>query len=90
MNPLGIVPRRCVNLPPGSLQTLLSCLVSGRLQHGPDIDQFARRFEEFLGAEHVFGLAQGRSAFTFLFLLLTKKIGRRRQAYPRQKKPTSC
>ena len=75
MNPLGIVPRRCVNLPPGSLQTLLSSLVSGRLQHGPAIDQFARRFEEFLGAEHVFGLAQGRSAFDLALRALDLEEG---------------
>jgi dTDP-4-amino-4,6-dideoxygalactose transaminase len=63
MSIFSTVPRRCVNLPPGSLRTLASCLLKGTLQKGPEIDQFGRSFEQYLGADHVLGVAQGRSAF---------------------------
>ena len=75
MNLLGIVPRRCVNLPPGSLWTLFSNLLSGSTLHGPDADQFTRRFEEYLGTEHVFGVAQGRSAFDLALQALDLEQG---------------
>jgi len=63
MNPFATVPRRCVNLPPGSLSTLLSCTVTGQLQQGPAVDEFSQRFTEYLDVPHIFGVAQGRSAF---------------------------
>ncbi|MEH6581282.1 MAG: DegT/DnrJ/EryC1/StrS aminotransferase family protein [Halioglobus sp.] len=75
MNFLGTVPRRCVNLPPGSLWTLLSNFLSGSTLHGPDVDQFSRRFEEYLGSEHVFGVAQGRSAFDLALRALDLEEG---------------
>lgn len=57
------VPRRCVNLPPGALLTLLRSTLTGNLQEGPAIEAFSRRFGDYLGSPHVFGVAQGRSAF---------------------------
>ncbi len=63
MNPLLTVPRRCVNLPPGSLRTLLSCTVRSKLQRGAETEEFCQQFADYLDAPHVFGVAQGRSAF---------------------------
>ena len=60
---IGTVPRRCVNLPPGSLGTLLGSVLTGKVQRGPAIDEFAERFGTWLDVPHVFGAAQGRSAF---------------------------
>ena len=60
---IGSVPRRCVNLPPGSLKTLVSSVIGKTAQQGPDIDAFYTKFAEWLGASHVFGAASGRSAF---------------------------
>ncbi len=75
MNFLSTVPRRCVNLPPGSLWTLLTSALTGRLQRGPAIEQFSRRFEEYLGTGHVFGVAQGRSAFELALQALDLEEG---------------
>ena len=63
MTIVGSIPRRCVNLPPGSLSTLISCSTGGRLQNGPAIEQFYSAFSAWLGAPHVFGAGSGRSAF---------------------------
>ena len=60
---IGSIPRRCVNLPPGSLKTLIDCVLSKKVQQGPAIEQFYRKFANWLGASHVFGAASGRSAF---------------------------
>jgi len=75
MSFLGTVPRRCVNLPPGSLWTLLTSLVGGKLRRGPAVEEFCRRFEEYLGTEHVFGVAQGRSAFDLALQALDLEEG---------------
>jgi len=60
---IGTIPRRCVNLPPGSLATLLGCVVRGRVQDGPAVEAFYEKFRGWLDAPHVFGAATGRSAF---------------------------
>ena len=59
----GTVPRRCVNLPPGSLLTLMRCALTGKAQEGPDLEAFYQEFAQWLGVKHVFGGAQGRSVF---------------------------
>jgi len=63
MGLIGTVPRRCVNLPPGSLRTLLSSLSGDKAVEGPAIEAFYRAFGEWLGVPHVFGASSGRSAF---------------------------
>jgi dTDP-4-amino-4,6-dideoxygalactose transaminase len=75
MSFLSTIPRRCVNLPPGSLWTLLSSLVGGKLQRGPAVEQFSDRFAEYLDAEYVFGVAQGRSAFDLALQALDLEQG---------------
>jgi perosamine synthetase len=60
---IGSVPRRCVNLPPGSLTTLVGSIVGKKVQQGPAIEEFYRNFANWLGTSHVFGAASGRSAF---------------------------
>jgi dTDP-4-amino-4,6-dideoxygalactose transaminase len=60
---LGVVPRRCVNLPPGSLGTILRALLGGNVREGTHAAEFERAFETYLDAPHVFGAATGRSAF---------------------------
>ncbi len=60
---IGSIPRRCVNLPPGSLSSLISCTISGRLREGPAIKKFCKEFGDWLGGAHVLGAASGRSAF---------------------------
>ncbi len=60
---IGSIPRRCVNLPPGSLRTLVSCVIGNTVQEGPAIENFYRNFGQWLGAPHVFGASSGRSAF---------------------------
>jgi len=52
-----------VNLPPGSLRTLLSCLSGDKAVEGPAIEAFYRAFGKWLGVPHVFGASSGRSAF---------------------------
>lgn len=63
MNPFATVPRRCVNLPPGTLSTLLSSTLKGELQHGTAVGEFSQGFARYLDVPHVFCVAQGRSAF---------------------------
>ena len=60
---IGSVPRRCVNLPPGSLKTLINCIISKKVQKGPAVGEFYEKFAAWLGASHVFGASSGRSAF---------------------------
>ena len=60
---IGSIPRRCVNLPSGSLRTLVSCVIGNTVQAGPAIENFYRNFGQWLGAPHVFGASSGRSAF---------------------------
>lgn len=59
----GSIPRRCVNLPPASLQTLISCVIGNKVQEGPAIEEFYRKFGQWLGVPHVFGASSGRTAF---------------------------
>jgi len=59
----GSIPRRCVNLPPASLQTLISCVIGNKVQEGPAIEEFYLRFGQWLGVPHVFGASSGRTAF---------------------------
>ena len=60
---IGSIPRRCVNLPPASLQTLISCIIGNKIQEGPAIEEFYRRFGQWIGVPHVFGASSGRTAF---------------------------
>jgi dTDP-4-amino-4,6-dideoxygalactose transaminase len=60
---MGRIPRRCVNLPSGTLRILVDCVVSNKVDEGPAIAEFSRRFGAWLGASHVFGAGSGRSAF---------------------------
>ena len=60
---IGSIPRRCVNLPPGSLQGLIGCIAGGRVQTGSAIEKFYRKFGDWLGVSHVFGASSGRTAF---------------------------
>jgi dTDP-4-amino-4,6-dideoxygalactose transaminase len=60
---IGTIPRRCVNLPPGALRTLITCALTGTAQEGPALEEFHRKFAAWLGASHAFGAASGRSAF---------------------------
>jgi len=73
---IGSIPRRCVNLPPSSLRSLVSCTIGGRLQEGPAIKKFYEEFGDWLGGTHVFGAASGRSAFQLALEALGLKKGK--------------
>lgn len=60
---IGVVPRRCVNLPRGSLRTLLRSVASGTVVEGGAVEEFYREFGRWVGAPYVFGTGSGRSAF---------------------------
>jgi dTDP-4-amino-4,6-dideoxygalactose transaminase len=60
---IGTIPRRCVNLPPGALRTLIRCIRANRVQEGPALEGFSKKFAEWLGVPYVFGASTGRSAF---------------------------
>jgi perosamine synthetase len=60
---LSTVPRRSVNLPPGSLRTLISCILTNKVGEGPAIEEFYKEFGKWLGVPYVFGTSSGRSAF---------------------------
>ena len=60
---IGTVPRRCVNLPPGSLGTLINCILSKNVDEGPELEQFRNDFAQWLGVPYVFGALMGRSVF---------------------------
>ena len=36
---IGSIPRRCVNLPPGSLRTLIGSIIGNKVQEGPETRQ---------------------------------------------------
>jgi dTDP-4-amino-4,6-dideoxygalactose transaminase len=57
------IPRRCVNLPPGTLRALAQCVWCNEVSSGPALDAFCKGFAQWLGVPHVFGAAAGRSAF---------------------------
>lgn len=63
MSLIGTVPRRCVNLPPGSLRTLLASIFSGTVVDGNAVEKFYREFGRWAGTPYVFGTGSGRSAF---------------------------
>ena len=73
---VGSIPRRCVNLPAGSLRTLIRCTLSGKLQEGPAIEEFYKQFGDWLGGTHVFGAASGRSAFQLALEALNLEKGK--------------
>ena len=75
MTLIGSVPRRAVNLPPGSLKTLFEHLKGNKAQQGPAIEEFYQAFGRWLGAAHVFGAASGRSAFQLALTSLGLKKG---------------
>jgi dTDP-4-amino-4,6-dideoxygalactose transaminase len=52
-----------VNLPPGSLRTLVSSVLGKKVQQGAAIEEFYTKFAQWLGVSHVLGAASGRSAF---------------------------
>jgi dTDP-4-amino-4,6-dideoxygalactose transaminase len=60
---LTAVPRRCVNLPPGTLGALLSTKRNKNAVRGETIEQFTKTFAAWLGTPHVFGAYDGRTAF---------------------------
>ena len=72
---IGSVPRRCVNLPPGSLMTLAGALIGKKVQEGPAVENFYRKFATWLGTSHVFGAASGRSAFQLALEALDMEEG---------------
>lgn len=73
---IGAIPRRCVNLPPGALRTLAGCIVGNRVQEGPALEEFYKRFGEWLGVPYVFGTSTGRSAFQLALEALGLERGR--------------
>jgi dTDP-4-amino-4,6-dideoxygalactose transaminase len=72
---IGTVPRRCVNLPPGSLRTLIRYRLGKKVQEGPELEEFCRQFGQWLGAPHVFGASSGRSAFQLALEALNLEKG---------------
>jgi len=60
---IGSIPRRSVNLTPGSLRTLIGCIIGDKVQQGSAIEEFYRKFGQWLGTTHVFGASSGRTAF---------------------------
>ena len=76
MTLIGTIPRRCVNLPAGTLSTLVQCISGNAVQEGPAIEEFQKRFGEWLGGSHVFGAFTGRSAFQLALETLALEKGR--------------
>jgi len=72
---IGSVPRRCVNLPPGSLKTLLGSILGKKVQQGSSVEEFYRKFAEWLGTARVFGASSGRTAFQLAIESLGLKEG---------------
>jgi len=60
---VGVVPRRCVNLPPGALGVLVRSILGGTLREGPDLEAFHAELARWLDVPHVFAASSGRSAF---------------------------
>lgn len=75
MDFFGAVPRRCVNLPPGSLKTLLNCATHGLVADGPDLQAFYKEFGNWIGFPHVFGASSGRTAFLLALEALALEKG---------------
>ena len=71
---IGSVPRRCVNLPPGSFKTLIRSILGGNRQEAI-IEKFYREFAHWLGASHSLGTSSGRSAFQLALQALEMKKG---------------
>lgn len=63
MSSFEAVPRRCVNLPPGSLKTLIACLLKKKVVAGESVQQFHEAFSQWLSAAHVLTTSSGRTAF---------------------------
>jgi dTDP-4-amino-4,6-dideoxygalactose transaminase len=72
---IGSVPRRCVNLPPGSLRTLVGSVLGKKVQQGPAIEEFYTKFAQWLEVSHVLGTASGRSAFQLALQALDLEKG---------------
>lgn len=60
---LSAVPRRCVNLPPGTLGALVATKLKGSVCEGDALERFRQTFASWLGTPHVYGAADGRTAF---------------------------
>jgi dTDP-4-amino-4,6-dideoxygalactose transaminase len=71
---IGSVPRRCVNLPPGSFVTLIRSIIGGNRQE-ETIEKFYEEFAHWLGASHILGTSSGRSAFQLALQALGIKKG---------------
>ncbi len=72
---IGTVPRRAVNLPPGSLRTLLGARLTGKVVEGPALEAYAREFAGYIGTSHAIFAASGRSAFQLALESLGLKPG---------------
>ncbi|MBW2296081.1 MAG: DegT/DnrJ/EryC1/StrS family aminotransferase [Deltaproteobacteria bacterium] len=75
MTLIGSVPRRAVNLAPGSLKMLIKHIRGNNAQKGPAIEEFYQAFGRWLDIPHVFGAASGRSAFQLALKSLGLKKG---------------
>ena len=71
---IGSVPRRCVNLPPGSFLTLIRSILGGNRQEAT-IEKFHKEFAHWIGASHALGTSSGRSAFQLALQALGLKKG---------------
>jgi len=73
---IGTIPRRCVNLPPGTLGTLVQSIFSNTVQEGDANEAFSTGFAEWLGVPYAFGAFTGRSAFQLALEALALEKGR--------------
>ncbi len=73
---IGMVPRRCVNLPPGALGLILRSAVGKSVQDGAALDKFHEQFSKWLGVPHVLGTSSGRSAFQLALEALSLEKGK--------------
>ncbi len=76
MTLIGMVPRRCVNLPPGTLALLLRNIIGRTVRKGPALNEFAKRFGDWLGVPYVFEASEGRSAFQLALEALDLEKGK--------------
>ena len=60
---LSAVPRRCVNLPPGTLAALVASKRKKDVCQGDALETFKKTFADWLGTPHVHGASTGRTAF---------------------------
>ena len=72
---IGTVPRRCVNLPPGSLRVLLGSVLNGKVQEGPALETFHENFAQWLDVSFVHGVSTGRAAFRLALEAMQLKKG---------------